>query len=403
MAVEGVVFEEEFTKLVNILLEISEGSAELTKSISLYKKAYALSLDPSKHKGYFNDVYKKYRLALLTEREMGDWLDHKDEPISIIFAKGKSGASLPLTEVYRRATFIYNRAKANPSLILSKPNSLLYTKIVLLHLYRIFSIDCSTSDTVNVLGRIKRLEDDLRGNKDAPSMDMASIAASLIESVKGNLPPQYAGVADKLLEFAKAPDMNQKIGDITKAVSDLGGNAQNLYPIAMEGLQKFQSGQSDFMTVVNDIFKNPNVSSTLDPIRDHIVDASNMMRDAGFDMPEELTQKLKTAPIGDVMAHMMKNTDTAELRQLSDAASSMLKDPGTISKYIPTGMMDRLGLSTNSAIPDDMPLSLEDSKLLDETTPQGSQIHNLVSQLNSLPPEQLQALLGQLGSGGARR
>lgn len=340
-------FHDEFIKLTNAMKEVTEGDGKLNTAICKYVDAYGKTVR-SKHEELFTKIFDDNYTTILTEAKRGSWLLNPDNEVKIVFAKGKAGAYLPFSLVYRKAEL---QANANaPARLMTKPLTPLYPNIIILHLYRIFNL---LRPDDNLKRKIKIIENELRGKSES-TFDISSIASSLIDTARKNVPKKYLPLVDQVASLTTSENMNKIMGNLTE-LSEAG---QYALPEITKGIESISKGEKDIMSVFQDVITNPNVSKKLGGVKDSMKDVLKVMKDKGYEFTPELEEKFNNSDFGDVFKTLMEQGDVKDDLQFLNSSVSKL-----------------MGASSSTTD--------------EEANP-------LVEKLKQLPPEQLQLLLSNL-------
>ena len=380
-----ITFSGELRKLIDLLKEITLNDIKHYRGVMKYEEA--LGKSPIEvHQRYFERLLKDNVFNITTEMAVGEWLETGNH--SIVFGKGKAGALLSLSEIYRATK---SRA-AKPQAVATIPKLPIYCRAILLHLYRIFTI-IEPNETIE--NRWKIIQQDLR-NGPQPSMMQSVVGPilDLIKSVAPNMAPEHQKMLDAVANVAKSDSLAETMSQLGGHMSSLATLVPKLLPKVISGITDIQSGTGDVSSLLAGLVADEDVRSQLskmDGLKPLLIETAQSLQASGTDMSEILNPDMMNLPLGEFVQKLINAPDTQqELTAFNSQATALMKNPDMFKKLVAVGQT----LTGNQPARDDLGLA----SLSGPARPPPARsapitdLSQLQRSLSALTPEQMAAL-----------
>lgn len=269
-------FDESVLELLDTLREVLEVHDERNLNLSSkknpiltrlqsYSKTYDKT-DPEDHVNYFQDIYSKYRIAILRGPRRDGWLNDN----SIIIQWGsdvgiKNNIKIHLSSIYSNACSIRDEIEELNTLPnMKKSKELQFPSRILLSLYRIFAeLTPSKKDReklskhVNTLKKELGERSSLSGGGDNPLGGLFDMATGLMDQMGIKLPegqqmPDKDQFGDAIGKMLNNPQAKTMMGSVMKEMQE----CENMSDVA----QKLLSGLGGLAAEKESIGENVNVA-----------------------------------------------------------------------------------------------------------------------------------------------
>lgn len=380
-----ITFPGELQKLIDLLKEITLNDIKNYRAVVKYEEALGRS-PVEVHQRYFERLLKENVFNITTEMTVGEWLEVGNH--SVIFGKGKAGALLNLSEIYRATK---SRA-SKPQAVMTTPKLPIYCRAILLHLYRIFTI-IEPNETIE--NRWKIIQQDLR-NGPQPSMMQSVVGPilDLIKSVSPNMAPEHQKMLDAVANVAKSDSLAETMTQLGGHMSSFAALAPKLLPKVISGITDIQSGASDVSSMLAGLISDDDVKSQLskmEGLKPLLIETAQSLQASGTDMSEILNPDMMNLPLGEFVQKLINAPDTQqELTAFNTQATTLMKNPETFKKLVAVGQT----LTGNQPARDDLGLASLSGPARPPPTRTGpiTDLSQLQQSLSALSPEQMAAL-----------
>jgi hypothetical protein len=323
-----IKFSEEIVKLIDNLLQASEGDEILEKQVKDYQKGYhRTATKQEKHKETFAKLWEKHFGSIMNDDTANKWLATSD--FIVTFGSGQSNARLPISAIYNLA--VLRASKPNPN----KPLTPLYPQIIALHLMRIFSTVVPEAEKNAVKIKVTLLQSQLRPQQATPpGMDIKGIvgnASMFLKTLAGN-DPKASETIDQLASKFTSDDFTKSISSLGQNMGSLVEQLPTLGPKVWEGLQKVGNKEMNLGEFISNTVNEPVIKSSLDKmdiLKPFIVDGAKALEEKGYPTEDILPSDLEKMSISDIVGKMIAGNneiDNFDPDSFSEMATRMVQN-----------------------------------------------------------------------------